>query len=635
LYQKFYQISLFILFLFFTAIFADGIKSQEIPQELPKVQVLYENLQPGESHYFDIPNLSVGDTLYVNIENLSGNLDPILGITKDNSDFRQFEEYFAIEIPEKIEKGGEFAEIFPDFADNFFITWDDNSGVLSDASITFRVPESGDYQLVVAGTYYQLQRGDKYYNTFGKYRLNIGVNAPEVLKGNAKATGDKIVSQIGVFNKRVQEEIIELSEERDYVELSMNNLDKSNTLYVYAESISGDLIPALKLRDYGNRLLAFDNLMDEKNTASLQYKLKDGAENYSLIIRADHKNKKNKSGKIRLLIGTNTPEILSGKSNERGRPILNESIEVEVSLLVDQISDINQTEENFTVVAYLIMYWQDDKFAYNPDKCKCNEIDFTREQFFEFIQEKNIDWPKFIILNQQGRRFIQEDNFRVYPDGEVKYFERFTVTLQAPDFDFRKFPFDPQKFFVRIMSLNAVDYYNFIPNYDLPLIGDHLGEEEWVVTNYESFVRDKKVLRTHSEYILEIDTVRHIKYYMFRIFLPLLLIIVVSWGTFFMKDYSNRIMVSVSNLLIFVAFNFSIGSDLPRLGYMTFMDGILFGAFLITAITVLINVFFRRLEILGHEDLAQNIDGYATNWYPVVYIATIAFLVLIFLYSGF
>ena len=281
------------------------------------------------------------------------------------------------------------------------------------------------------------------------------------------ATGDKIASQIGIFNKRVQEEIIEISEEREYVELSLNSVDKGNTLYVYAESISGDLNLALKLRDYGNRLLAFDNLLDEKNTASLQYKLKDGAENYSLIIRVDHKNQKIKNGKIRLLIGTNTPEILVGKSAEKGRPILNESIEVEVSLLVDQISDINQTQENFTVVAYLIMNWQDSEFAFNPDKCKCNAIDYTRQQFLEYIQENNLDWPKFIILNQQGRRFIQEDNFRVYPDGEVKYFERFTATLQAPDFNFRKFPFDPQQFFVRIMSLNSVDFYKYFASDEL------------------------------------------------------------------------------------------------------------------------------------------------------------------------
>ena len=235
MYQKFYQLNIFILILVFTIIFADEIRSQE----LPKVQIINENLQPGEAHYYNIANLKIGDTVYINIENLSGNLDPILGITKEQSDFSQFDDYYAIEIPEKLEKGEEFAEIFPDFADKFFIAWDDNSGVLSDASITFQVPENGDYQVTVAGTYYQLQRGDKYYNTFGKYRLNIGVNAPEVLSGNANATGDQIVSQIGVFNKRVQEEIIEISDEKEYVELSLNTLDKDNTLYVYAESMSG------------------------------------------------------------------------------------------------------------------------------------------------------------------------------------------------------------------------------------------------------------------------------------------------------------------------------------------------------------------------------------------------------------
>ena len=181
MYQKFCQLNKFILILVFTIIFADGINSQE----LPKVQIINENLQPGESHHYNIANLKIGDTVYINIENLSGNLDPLLGIIKEHSDFRQFEDYFAIEIPKKLEAGQEFAEIFPDFADNFFIAWDDNSGALSDASLTFQVPENGDYQIIVAGTYYQLQRGDKYYNTFGKYRLNIGVNAPQVLKGNA------------------------------------------------------------------------------------------------------------------------------------------------------------------------------------------------------------------------------------------------------------------------------------------------------------------------------------------------------------------------------------------------------------------------------------------------------------------
>ena len=33
-------------------------------------------------------------------------------------------------FPSKLESGQEFAEVFPDFADEYFIVWDDNSGPL-------------------------------------------------------------------------------------------------------------------------------------------------------------------------------------------------------------------------------------------------------------------------------------------------------------------------------------------------------------------------------------------------------------------------------------------------------------------------------------------------------------------------
>ena len=99
-----------------------------------------------------------------------------------------------------------------------------------------------------------------------------------------------------------------------------------------------------------------------------------------------------------------------------------------------------------------------------------------------------------------------------------------------------------------------------------------------------------------------------------------------------MRDYSNRISVSVAVLLIFVAFNFTIGSDLPRLGYMTFMDGILFAAFLITALTVLINVFLRRMETTEKMELANTIDRYITIMYPIIYLLIIGSLIWIFFF---
>ena len=118
-------------------------------------------------------------------------------------------------------------------------------------------------------------------------------------------------------------------------------------------------------------------------------------------------------------------------------------------------------------------------------------IDYTNEQFDEYVSENNLNAPKFIIMNQQGRRFIQEEIFRVYPDGSIQYFERFTVTLQAPDFDFRKFPFDPQSFFVKLIMLKSLDYYVFAPGTDYPSIGKKLGEEEWLIYDHNVLIGTK------------------------------------------------------------------------------------------------------------------------------------------------
>ena len=598
--------------------------------ELHQVEIITENLQLGESHYYDLPNLQKGDTIFVNMERVSGNLDPFIGITKDRYDFSSFEDSFTVYIPKALETGLDYTEIFPDFANDYFLAWDDNGGKLSDASLTFQVQEQGVYQLVVDGAYYQVLRDDKYYDTFGQYRLTIGVNTPAVLTEEVKPTGHSIAIHIGEFHNRVQEITGQITEEREYIEFPLNALGEGSTLYVYVETISGDLKPAIKLRDYGNRLLAFDNLSGENDKAELQYTLKEEGENYSLVVRGDSGKESVAEGTFRILIGTNNPEVLTGKGDTRGRPIIREPIEVNVALLIDQITDIDQRKENFTVVGYLQIKWVDPDFAYNPDSCKCNEMEYTNEQFDQYIKENNLRRPKFLILNQQGRRFIQEDDIRVYPDGEVYYLERFTVTLQAPDFDFRRFPFDPQQFFFKLLLFLPIDFYVIKPNKEYPSIGSKLGEEEWRIYNHHIEVTTKTYKKTFSEYILQIDAKRHIDYYTFRIFLPLLLILIVSWGTFFMKDYSNRISVSVAILLIFVAFNFTIGKDLPRLGYMTFMDSVLFTAFLVTALTVLINVFFKRLETNDNIELADTLDRYVTFAIPIICIAALACLIWIF-----
>jgi hypothetical protein len=297
-------------------------------------------------------------------------------------------------------------------------------------------------------------------------------------------------------------------------------------------------------------------------------------------------------------------------------------IEVRVAIQIDQVTDINQKAENFTLVGNFFMRWKDSGFAFDPAECECEEKALNAGQFEDFAKKNSLVWPNFLFYNQQGNRWIQERAFVVLPDGEIFYIERFTVTLQAPDFNFIKYPFDTQQFKVRVVSLRQEHAYVFAVDKDYTEIGKKLGEEEWLIGDFDTAVDSVTIgpRGSNSRFTFSFPARRHVDYYVYRIFLPLFLIILVAYATFFMKDYGKRVDYSAANLLTFVMFNFAIGSDLPRLGYLTFVDSILVMGFVITAVTVIANVIQKRLAVSDREEVARRWDGMILWGYPLLYL---------------
>ena len=101
-------------------------------------------------------------------------------------------------------------------------------------------------------------------------------------------------------------------------------------------------------------------------------------------------------------------------------------------------------------------------------------------------------------------------------------------------------------------------------------------------------------------------------------------------GHFFLRDYAKRVDVAGGNLLLFIAFNFVISQDLPRLGYLTFLDLILISTFLVTAIVLVLAVALKRMVSDGKEALVRRIDKYVIIFYPLAYIGTVLAVFLIF-----
>ena len=247
---------------------------------------------------------------------------------------------------------------------------------------------------------------------------------------------------------------------------------------------------------------------------------------------------------------------------------------------------------------------------------------FTVSEFVNWTIDNDQLWPEFILFNQQGNRWSQNEIIQVQQDGQGSYFERFSVTLQAPDFDFRKFPFDSQDFYIRVQSLFSEDIYFYQDLEGASKLGEQLGEEEWQVTDFDTIIDTVDNFGERSLFSFHFSAQRALTFYIIRIFIPLALIILVAWITFFLKNYTRRIEITVGNLLLFIAYNFTISDSLPKLGYLTFMDVLLVSTFIISVVVVAFNVYLRRLEVNGKEDIAQKVDQYTIWIYPIAFIVT-------------
>jgi hypothetical protein len=298
------------------------------------------------------------------------------------------------------------------------------------------------------------------------------------------------------------------------------------------------------------------------------------------------------------------------------------TIPVQIGIVVDEITAINQQAENFTVVGALQMQWQQPDLAFEPESGGETFRILEGEEFVAYAGDHNARLPRFTFFNQQGRRYTQNKLVVLMTDGQANYFERFTVTLEAPYFHFSKFPFDAQDFYIDIDLFAPVTAYRFKKLKGYSGLGEMLGLEEWNVTRFDTAILEKRqeVGYNSSNFRFHLHAQRKTEYYTFRILVPIAIIIIISWVTFFLRDYRKRIDIAGGNLLIFIAFNFIVSGDLPRLSYLTFMDSILFIAFTVTSLTIIVNVMLRYMEVHDRLVQAQRIDRFIIWTYPMLYI---------------
>lgn len=309
------------------------------------------------------------------------------------------------------------------------------------------------------------------------------------------------------------------------------------------------------------------------------------------------------------------PSLLDPPSNEC-------PTQVEVSLFVIDIVDVDEPNEEFALDTYLTISWTDERLASDEDKKYLN--DAAQAELGKMWR------PNVQFNNQVGRKIVLCSMLAISNEGRVTYDERFQMNLYSP-LDLSKFPFDKQKLKIEIepfgwdtrfvkLDIAEKDSEKLILFYN-----DDLHMSEWhIADEIECEVKETISKGTGLRYttiFIDIDAKRKSGFHIWKIFLPLILVLTISWSVFWIATESvgSRLGVAVIAFLAAVSYGFFVNDNLPKISYLTFMDGFIIGIYAFVTLTVIGLLSMHMLYQMGKQTLSLRLN-YIFRWaFPLAF----------------
>jgi hypothetical protein len=325
---------------------------------------------------------------------------------------------------------------------------------------------------------------------------------------------------------------------------------------------------------------------------------------------------------IQLAHSTEAPGLIERPGAETG------PTQVSVGIWVVDINNIDSAQQTFTADIAIVLRWKDARLAHTGTGVAVYALD-------------QIWTPRVGIANETSsvvRKF--PESAEVEPDGTVLYRQRYVGSFTQP-LRLQSFPFDRQAFRIQFVAIRyRPDEVAFVP--DENWIRDGLQQAagispsitlpDWTVEKWDAKPRVYALTpgMQYSGYAFEFTASRNLEYYILKVILPLILIVVMSWAGFWIDpvNASAQISVAVTSMLTLIAYRFAVDTQLPRLPYMTRLDAL----FLISTLLV----FFSLIEVMAttildnnqQPERAKKLDRYCRVIFPAIFaIAFVAILV--------
>lgn len=306
-------------------------------------------------------------------------------------------------------------------------------------------------------------------------------------------------------------------------------------------------------------------------------------------------------------------------------------VKVSVALHVLNLSSISEVTEHFRLAGYLLAQWRDPRLTYHPS----GFADKVR-----VLSPGSVWQPHLVMINVVAPRNTYETSLRVEPDGLMSYAERFDAVLTST-FHLKSFPFDAQKLEVIIHPFTIQQsFVIFVPSrrpvWTAAEFNTYSSLESWqfksisfdIGSAASQFGKD-----TITEARFQIAVARRYGFYLWKVFLPLLLMVIVSWSVFWFDppEVSSQVQIAVTTILTIIAFALAISLTLPRVPYLTFAAAFFLTCYIFAFVAMLeltaVHIAYRN----ERRKTAARIRHTARWLVPAAFTAINAILIVHFL----
>ncbi|XP_011491615.1 glycine receptor subunit alpha-3 isoform X2 [Oryzias latipes] len=256
------------------------------------------------------------------------------------------------------------------------------------------------------------------------------------------------------------------------------------------------------------------------------------------------------------------------RPNFKGPPV-----NVSCNIFINSFGSIAETTMDYRVNIFLRQQWNDPRLAYAeyPD----DSLDLDPSML------DSIWKPDLFFANEKGAHFheVTTDNklLRIFKNGNVLYSIRLTLTLSCP-MDLKNFPMDVQ---TCIMQLESFGYtmndliFQWQENGPVQ-VAEGLTLPQFILKDESDLRYCTKHYNTGKFTCIEVrfHLERQMGYYLIQMYIPSLLIVILSWVSFWinMDAAPARVALGITTVLTMTTQSSGSRTSLPKVSYVKAID---------------------------------------------------------------